>query len=324
MAPGASGMPLLERAIAGPIAALGVNTVVLEIGYGYAFQSHPELAQRGGVTREQARSLARVCRNKGIRLIPLFNCLGHQSWAKTTHPLLTQYPELDETPDIPKDNPDIYCRSWCPLHPKVNGIVFALLDELLEAFEADALHVGMDEVFLIGHNQCERCRGKNPAELFARAVNDLHQHLVTTKGVEMLLWGDRLLDDTVMHYGEWEASRNGTAGAVDSIPTDIVICDWHYEKRATYPSIPFFLEKGFRCWPSSWRNQDAALALQQQATSTTHPRMIGHLCTTWSSSEDLALVLLGEADNSDRYSQARQLTNVLHACFATATHQEHE
>ncbi|MGA1237599.1 MAG: hypothetical protein ACO34E_12115, partial [Limisphaerales bacterium] len=53
------------------------------------------------------------------------------------------------------------------------------------------------------------------------------------------------------------------------------------------------------------------------ATSTNHPRIIGHLCTTWSSSEDLARVLLGEADNSDRYRQAQDLTRVLQACFGT-------
>jgi hypothetical protein len=318
MAPGASGMPLLEKAVSGPLSNLGVNVVILEIGYGYAFTSHPELARPGGITREQARSLAKACNDKGIRLIPLFNCLGHQSWAKTTHPLLTQYPEFDETPDIPTDNPDIYCRSWCPLHPKVNNVVFALLDELIEAFNADALHVGMDEVFLIGHDQCERCRGKDPADLFARAVHDLHQHLVGTKGVEMLLWGDRLIDDNVMRYGEWEASRNGTAAAVDKIPKDIVICDWHYEKRESYPSIPFFLDKGFRCWPSSWRNKEAALALQAHAREQNHPRMLGHLCTTWSGSESLAKVLLQEADDNNRYHQARQLADVLNACFGTA------
>ncbi|MCX7894917.1 MAG: hypothetical protein N2447_03040, partial [Thermoanaerobaculum sp.] len=50
------------------------------------------------------------------------------SWAKTTFPLLVKYPEFDETPQIPLDNPDIYCRSWCPLHPKVNDVVFALMD----------------------------------------------------------------------------------------------------------------------------------------------------------------------------------------------------
>jgi hypothetical protein len=51
-----------------------------------------------------------VCRQNGIRLIPLFNCLGHQSWAKNTGALLKKHPEFDETPQIPADNKGIYCR----------------------------------------------------------------------------------------------------------------------------------------------------------------------------------------------------------------------
>lgn len=315
MAPSAASLPLVERAVTGPLADLGVNVIVFEVNYRYAFQSHPELAQKGALTQAQARSFAAACRGKGMRLIPLFNCLGHQSWAKQTAPLLTHYPEFDETPDIPKDNPDIYCRSWCPLHPEVNRVVFALLDELVEAFEADALHVGMDEVFLIGHEQCARCRGRDPSELFARAVNDLHSHLVQGKGVELLLWGDRLLDDAVMHYGEWEASRNGTADAVNRIPKDIVICDWHYEPRDAYPSVPFLLEKGFRCWPSSWRKREAALALRDYARRQDDPRMLGHLATTWVGADQVARVLLGEDAEDPRLERAREIVAALRDCF---------
>ena len=36
----------------------------------------------------------------------------------------------------------------------------------------------MDEVFLVVSDQCPRCRGKSPAEVFTTAVNDLHAHLV--------------------------------------------------------------------------------------------------------------------------------------------------
>ena len=194
-------------------------------------------------------------------MIPQFQCLGHQSWSKHTYSLLTKYPQFDETPGQYPDNEGIYCRSWCPLHPEVNAIVFDLMDELIEVFEADAFHVGMDEVFLIGEDVCSRCKGKDKAELFAKAVNDYHQHLVSKRKAEMLIWGDRLIDAEKIKYGKWEASANGTAGAVDLIPKDIIICDWHYEPRDAYESVPMFLEKGFRVWPSSWRKIEGAKAL---------------------------------------------------------------
>jgi hypothetical protein len=303
---------LIQRAIAEQLAPAGVNVIVLEVNYRFAFQSHPELRMEPALSKAEARALAAQCRQLGIRLIPLFNCLGHQSWAKSTFTLLTQYPEFDETPQIPRDNPDIYCRSWCPQHPGVNAVAFQLMDELLDAFEADALHVGLDEVFLIGSDQCGRCRGQDRAKLFARAVNDYHHHLVGQRKATMLMWGDRLLDDQTMKYGEWESSRNGTAPAIDLIPKDIVICDWHYEKRDAYPSVPFFQEKGFRVWPSSWRKTDAALALLEYAQSHNTGRLLGHLNTTWSGSDAVARALLNEEG-----AGAKQAQDVVAAMRAT-------
>jgi len=263
------------------LSEMGINVIVGEINYGYQYQSHPELRQRTAVSAKQIKRLLEECRKHEIRLIPQFQCLGHQSWKKNTAPLLTKYPQFDETPGQYPDNEGIYCRSWCPLHADVNKVVFALMDELIEVFEADALHVGLDEVFLIGEDACSRCKGRNKAELFARAVNDYHNHLVGKHKIEMLLWGDRLIDASKYSYGKWEASANDTAGAVDLISKDIIICDWHYELREAYESVPMFLEKGYRVWPASWRKPDAAKAFVNYSKRFDNPRMLGHLNTTW-------------------------------------------
>lgn len=270
------------------LAEIGVNVIIAEVNYHFAYDTHPELRESGPegvpgyITREAARGLSAACRALGIRLIPQFQCLGHQSWAKQTFALLRHYPEFDETPGQYPDNEGIYCRSWCPSHPEVNPIIYDLFDELIEAFEADALHVGLDEVFLIGSDHCPRCRGHAPADLFAQAVKDYHRHLVGQRGMEMLMWGDRLLDDATTGYGEWEASRNGTAAAIKDIPKDIIICDWHYELRDAYPSIPIFLDRGFRVLPAGWRNEQAVSALIADAQKVASPLMLGYLGTTWS------------------------------------------
>jgi len=267
--------------VVGRLAELGVNAIVTEINFGYEYQSHPELRSDNGSNKEQIRKLAAECKSHHVRLIPQFQCLGHQSWSKRTAPLLTKYPQFDETPGLYPNNEGIYCRSWCPLHPEVNPIVYSLMDELIDAFEADALHVGMDEVFLIGEDACPRCKGRNKAELFAKAVNDYHKHLVEEKKVEMLMWGDRLIDAGKINYGKWEASANGTAPAIDRIGKDIIICDWHYEPRPAYESVPMFLEKGFRVWPASWKKPEAAKAFIDYSNTINNPRMLGHLNTTW-------------------------------------------
>lgn len=263
------------------LAAAGANVVIVETGYHFKFKSHPELSSPGSVTQVRAHELAATARAAGIRLIPQLNCLGHQSWSQTTLALLAKYPHFDETPGQYPNNTNIYCRSWCPQNPEVNRVVFSLVDELVAAFEADAFHVGMDEVFLIASEHCARCKGGDPAKLFAKAVNDLHQHVVRDRKLEMLMWGDRLLDAKTMNGGEWEYARNGTAGAVDLIPKDIIVCDWHYEKQTNYPSVPYLLEKEFRVWPASWQPLDAAKAFSAFSREQKNDRLLGMLCTTW-------------------------------------------
>jgi hypothetical protein len=269
------------------LAQMGVNVLILEIDYNFRFQSHPELrSDENGITTAGARRLAALCRKHGIRLVPQFQCLGHQSWKNNTFPLLTEYPKLDLTPGAFSENKGIYCREWDPLNPEVNKIVFPLLDEILGAFQADALHVGMDEVFLLGSEKSPSTKGQDPAKVFAKAVNDLHQHLVKERHVEMLMWDDRLFDAQKYNWGEWEASKVGTAAALDLIPKDIILCPWHYERKEAYPSIPLFLEKGFRVLPASWRKLDASKALIQYGQKFDSPKMLGHLFTTWGGGKD--------------------------------------
>jgi hypothetical protein len=280
------------------LAEMGINVVVLEVDYNFDFKSHPEL-RRGAnpITKQGAKKLVEICRKSGIRLIPQFQSLGHQSWAKETFPLLTVYPQFDLTPGAFPGNQgkfktmNFYCREWDVLNPEVNRIVFQLFDEIIDAFEADAFHVGMDEVFLLGSEYSPSTKGQDPAKLYAKAVNDIHGHLVGKRRVEMLMWGDRLIDGTKYNMGEWEASMNGTAPAVDMIPKDIIICPWHYEKRDAYPSIPMFLEKGFRVLPTGWNKVDATKALIEYSQQQGGPKLLGHLFTTWGIRKKEELVL---------------------------------
>lgn len=303
---------VVEQAITNVFAPAGVNMLIFEIDYRYQWKSHPELRGEQPFSEEQIKSLVDVCSKARIRLVPLFNCLGHQSWKNYNSPLIEKYPRFDETPNLPKNNPGIYCRSWCPSNPDLLPVIKDLFKELVGVFRADALHAGMDEVFIIADKDCPRCKGKQPAELFAKAVNDLHNILVKELKVQMMMWGDRLLDDSVMKYGEWESSRNNTHLAIDKIPKDIIICDWHYGLRKSYPSVDFFLSKGFKVLPSSWKNQKAALAFLNYSNNLrTNSNLYGHLCTTWVNSASLSRALLGEKTQSDEVNEVAETTKVL-------------
>lgn len=265
------------------LAELGVNCLMLEINYGFEFQSHPELREgKRQITKAGAKQFVEASRLQGIEVVPQFQALGHQSWAKNTGPLLTKYPELDLTPGAFPGNKGLYCREWDPLNPRTNEIVFALLDEIAEAFDAKAFHVGMDEVFLL-KNEHASTRELDPAEVFAKVVNELHAHIVKERGLTMLMWADRLIDGDRWDMGEWEASKVGTAPAIDKIPKDVILCPWHYEPRAAYESLPMMMEKGFRVLPASWKNVDASNALIRYGQEHQQDgRLVGHIFTTWS------------------------------------------
>ena len=275
------------------LAPRGVNTLILRVDYNYQFQTHPELRDGNALSQEDVKKLVAVCRKDSIHLIPQINLLGHQSGGKSLGSLLAQYPEFDETPwvKMPEHyewpNADrLYCKSYCPLHPKVHEVVFAVMDEVCDVFETDAFHAGMDEVFYLGESKCPRCGGKDKAELFAGEVRTLHDHL-HAKGRRLWIWSDRLLDGAANGLGEWEGSTNGTARAIDLIPKDVMLCDWHYEQDV--PTAPYLAMKGFHVvtcpWKSSqlavWQAQDMA-RWRSRSPAELRDRFEGVMQTVWS------------------------------------------
>ena len=187
-------------------------------------------------------------------------------------------------------NPDgLYCKSYCPLHPDLHKIVFSLIDEICDVFETNAFHAGMDEVFYIGDDKCPRCGGKDKAELFANEVTKIRNHLAE-KNRELWIWGDRLIDGKSTGMGMWEASMNNTHRAIDMIPKDVVICDWHYERPDK--TAVYFAMKGFRVVTCPWRNPAVAVVqvedmarFRKESASAMKTNFHGIVQTEWSSAD---------------------------------------
>jgi len=316
MAPKPDEIPLALRFIQEALPKEGVNVLVLEFDYNYRFEKRPEVAEPDALSKDDVQKLAAACRQAGVKLIPGLNCLGHQSWARRTAALLRAHPEFDETPGAYPENQGIYCRSYCPLHPDLHAVLFDLIDELADAAGADAFHVGMDEVFLLGENECPRCKGKDKAELFAGEVRTLHDHLAQTKRT-MWMWGDRFLDGETTGIGKWEASINHTFPALRSVPKDIVICDWHYDHAV--PTAEHFAVEGFPVVSCPWRKPDVALAqltairaVRAHSTDAIAGRMQGVLATTWVGFGPFARAYFGETPAE---IQAVEAANTFRALF---------
>lgn len=263
------------------LAGLGVNTLVIEVNYSFEFKAHPELRNKTFIRRETARALAKAAARNKIQLIPEFNCLGHQNFGRRIEPLLKLHPEFNETPSLSVTNPGVYCLSWCPRAPGLQPIVASLVDEIADGFEAKAVHVGMDEVYLIGADECPRCKGESPAKLFSEQVRALHQHIVGERKLAMLMWADRVIGVKFQGHSQYDNERNDLSACIDTIPRDIIQCDWHYEGRTNYPSVPYLAGKGFRVWPAGFQPVGAARALSDFAKGQQDERVIGYLATTW-------------------------------------------
>ncbi len=270
-----------------------VNTLILRVDYRYEFKSHPELVDSFALSKSDVKKMVSACKKNNIRIIPQVNLLGHQSWASHVNKLLSVYPQFDETPGVKMPekyewpNADkLYCKSYCPLHPGVHDVVFDVIDEICDVFETDAFHAGMDEVFYLGEDECPRCSGRDKAELFAGEVRLLNDHLAK-KNRQLWIWGDRLIDGKATGLGMWEASYNNTYRAVDMIPKDVVICDWHYERADKTPV--YFAMKGLHVITCPWRKPELAVEqtddmvnFRQQSSEQMQDKFYGMMQTVWS------------------------------------------
>ncbi|NQU53828.1 MAG: family 20 glycosylhydrolase [Bacteroidetes bacterium] len=268
----------------------GVNLLVVRMNYSYQWESHPELA--GVFSKQNALKLKNVCAENGIELVPLINCLGHQSWGTNYGTLLNAYPHFEENPGDKINADDFYCRSYCPLHPEIHPVLFDLFDEIIDVLEPKYFHVGMDEVFILGEDSCKNgCAGQNKATLFADEVNRLHNYL-DSKNVKTWMWGDRLIDGESTGLGMWQASINETHPAIDLISKEITICDWHY--KTITKTAGMFANKGFDVISCPHQVPNVAMAqladmkeAQQSTDLVFKNHMKGILHTAWVNTSEL-------------------------------------
>ncbi len=288
------------------LAPCGFNLIFLQVRYRYQFKRHPEAWGYDPLSFEDVKKLLAVCRKNGIKLVPKMNLIGHQSGfpnvptdgilhghnsceADIRDGLLRAYPDFGEQPN---EKEIVYARSICLSSRGAKTVVFELVDELMEVFEADSIHIGCDEAFNVG--KCPACSKLTNAELIANWVNAINDH-VKSNGGTVYMWGDRLFSVTETGYNEWEASKNGTELARKRLSPDVIVCDWHYDKLEKYPSVEILGNDGFEMMICPWRDQEAAKLFIDYAKANDKGHIKGLLATTWCGSGELAKrILYGE------------------------------
>lgn len=287
-APREETIDLFERFIEQTVAPLGITHVTISLYYKFAYKSHPEIVEYPCTTVEIAKRAAAVCHKHGITVVPELDFPGHQSTILRPDAPIKALGMLRVHPDMMEPYTEGNSNySVCTKHPLLRPIAYDMIDDLMEAFDTKVVHVGFDEVLDIG--RCPRCKDVPPYQLLADLANDLAAH-VKSRGGEMWMWGDRLLDGTRFPTANagYETSLNNTARAVDLIDPDVVICDWHYNPEPMGHLTPsYWATKPFRFLSSAF---NSVLGCEQLVRAT-HvvsdvPNAYGIYLTTWANLAD--------------------------------------
>jgi hypothetical protein len=261
-------MQLLEAVIA----PAGYNQAIIEVDRAFAYRSHPRVAPAWAWDRTRWQQFVRDARSLGIEPIPQFNTLGHQ----TECGLTGAYPDLREDP-----------HGWglCTRHPETPRVLRDILDELVDAFQPAACHIGLDEIDLhpvrrirVGREMfgcCPRCPQADGAALFAEHVLALHAHL-KSRGVETHMWADMLLHQP--EHNSRFGLKAGTWRAIDSLPRDIVLDDWSYWPVGDYGGSRYLRGEGFRVMGATWHD---TRVLAPFARFAADEGLLGMIQTTW-------------------------------------------
>ncbi len=166
----------------------GINTIVLDIGNGIEYATHPEIAVKGAWTRKRVRDEVARCRSLGIALIPKLNfSSNHDMW-------LGIYKRMLSTPQYYKVAND-------------------LIKEVYELFDRpEYIHLGMDE------ESAQYCSGDycvfRQGELYWHDLRYLVDCVADT-GAMPWIWSSPLFD----HPEEFKTHF---------APDEMIISPYHY------------------------------------------------------------------------------------------------
>jgi len=148
--------------------------------------------------------------------------------------------------------------------------LFSLYEFLLKTYRPSTLLIGHDEIH--GLSVYASGKEKSTADILAKDVEKIYLWL-KTRGVETAMFGDMLLDHAkwrrlvggAAHSGQPFRNSGDTADAIQMIPKQVKIIDWHYNEKPSYPSIGYFKDNGFEVLGCSWKNANAAKAMASSA-----------------------------------------------------------
>jgi len=222
------------------LAKLKYNYVLFEVNDNFPYESHPEIGRDTAPSKQELRDLVAYCRSLGMEVIPQVQVYGHFNW-------VLNKPGWQDLAEQPADEASARWGLWNAniRDPRYYPLVFDLYTEVIDVFQPQVFHIGHDEITFRPIGVHPDTQGTSPADLITEEIVKLHAWL-KERGLETMMWGDQLLKE--QHGG----APYNTWTAVDKLPKDIIINDWHYSPWTDFPSVAFFQEYGYRVLASGW------------------------------------------------------------------------
>lgn len=271
-------------------ALMKFNYVILEPWGMYRSAKYPWWGWNNGtMTKKKVRSLVKLGKDLGITLIPQIAAYGH---ATASRSLSLKHSVLDFNPECePLFEPGGW--NWCLTNPETQRILRDLILELLEDFDNPPyIHLGCDEA---QPPSCPNCRKRPYGEIVCEHITNLAK-FTKEHGARAMIWHDMLLNRADPRWKGFTAyGSEATATLADTLPKDVIICDWEYSKNFTpeqlkeWPTIKYFSEKGFPVVGCPKLNHEA---MRPMADFIAKNNGFGYLQTTWQCMRGIDLTVM--------------------------------
>lgn len=242
--------------------------IVIEFWGMLKFKCLKELAWKNAFTKSQVKELSKEANMFGMKVIPMFNHLGHAAASRVCygkHVVLEQNPRLYNlfTPDG---------WAWDLTSKEVRILLKNVRKELYELFpDSEFIHIGCDEAYYYKDNA-------DFSEKLSGILGELTKEILKENHRPMI-WMDMLLEKE--KFPKYEA--NGKTGECERIlnvlPKETIFVDWQYEiSEIPMATLEYLNSFGYDTIGAPfWRHQNFDAHIQ----TLTKNDMFGIMFTTW-------------------------------------------
>jgi hexosaminidase len=205
----------------------------------YSDQKYDGIGYGGFYTQEQAREIVQYAAERYITVVPEIEMPGHAGGALAAYPFLG----CSGGPYEVKKSWGVHKDVFCAGKDETLDFLKNVLDEVMEIFPSQFIHIGGDECPKDAWKQCSACQKrikenglKDEHELQSWFITRMDEYL-TSKGRRLIGW-DEILEGglapqaTVM---SWRGIKGGIEAAkqkhdVVMTPTDFMYIDYYQSK----------------------------------------------------------------------------------------------